>query len=277
MSHLTPDQVNLYETQGFLSPLTAFSAQQAQAYRTKLEAFEGKLGQPIGKPYAYKPHLLLPWVEEIARTPAILDAIEDLIGSNILLFHITCWPKAANDLSFVSWHQDSTTFGLHPNDQHVTAWVALSESNLESGCVQAFLGSHKQGQLDHHSGTAQGNMLGWGQTVQHEIDGDAVRNLVLHPGQFSLHHTHVLHNSPPNRSADRRIGFGLSYIPTHVRCTSETRVTAMLMRGVDEHGYYQPEPSARSDDDAAAAAFHAESVARFSAANNEQARRLELA
>ena len=277
MTHLTPDQVALYRKQGFIAPLEAFPAERARTYRSKLEAFEERLGRPIGKPYAYKPHLLLPWVEEIARTPAILDAVQDLIGENILLFHITCWPKAANDLSFVSWHQDSTTFGLEPNDQHVTAWVALSERNLESGCVQAIPGSHTQGQLGHHAGTAEGNMLGWGQTVRYDTGAASLCDLVLHPGQFSLHHTHVLHNSPPNRSSDRRIGFGLSYIPTHARCTSQTRVTAMLMRGADEYGYYDPERSAKSEDDADAQAFHADSVARFSAANNEQVRRLEVA
>ena len=277
MSHLTHDQVALYRKQGFLAPLDAFPAEKARAHRSRLEEFEGRRGRTIGKPEAYKPHLLFPWVEEIARTPAILDAVEDLIGENILLFHITCWPKGARDLSFVSWHQDGTTFGLAPNDQHVTAWVALSASTPESGCVQMLPGSHAQGQLRHDVGTVAGNMLGWGQTVRYDTDAAPVCNLVLQPGQFSLHHTHVLHNSPPNRSSDRRIGFGISYIPTHVRCTSKTRVTAMLMRGVDEHGHYDPERSPSSDDDAEARAFHADCVARFNAANNEQVGRMEVA
>ena len=276
MGHLSAAEVERYRQDGFLQPLEAFSAQQAAGYRDKLESFEASVGRPMAKPYAYKPHLILPWVEEIARTPAVLDAVESLIGPNILLFHITCWPKAANDLSFVSWHQDSTTFGLDPNDQHVTAWVALSQSNLESGCVQAIPGSHKQGQIGHKSGAAEGNMLGWNQTVRYDTDGASVRNLVLQPGQFSLHHTHVLHNSPPNSSQDRRIGFGMSYIPTHVRCRSSVRLTAMLVRGVDEYGFYDPEVSAPSEYDDASRAFHADSIKRFQASNDEQVRHQKL-
>lgn len=273
MTHLTPEQVQRFRRDGFLFPLTAFPMEQAVAYRRKLEAFEARTGHPIRKPYAYKPHLLLGWIEEMARSPAVLNPIMDLLGPNILLFHVTAWPKAARDASFVSWHQDSTTFGLEPNDQHVTAWIALSESNPESGCVQALPGSHRHGQLRHISAKEDSNMLGWGQTVEHDFDPKSAADLVLRPGQFSLHHTHVLHNSPPNRSDDRRLGIALSFIPTHVRCLSDARLTAMLIAGEDSYGHYDPEPSAQAQSEEAALAFHTDSVARFYEANNQQARR----
>jgi len=79
----------------------------------------------------------------------------------------------------------------------------------------------------------------------------------LRAGEFSLHHTLTLHRSQPNRSCDRRIGIGISYIPTHVRHVSDTvKAPAMLVRGVDTFHHFDLEPAPRADlDDAARAAF----------------------
>jgi short chain dehydrogenase len=92
-----------------------------------------------------------------------------------------------------------------------------------------------------------------------------------HAGEFSLHHTLILHRSQPNRSLGRRIGLGISYIPTHVRHVSATvKAPAMLMRGVDAFGHFDLEPAPRGDlDDAARAAF-ARSYEGYRAAYAEQ-------
>lgn len=86
-------------------------------------------------------------------------------------------------------------------------------------------------------------------------------------GQFSLHHTHLVHNSRPNRSHDRRIGLGISYIPTWAHCTSRNRVTAMLARGKDTYGNFDDERRPIEEAGPAERAFHAEAVARFRAMN----------
>ena len=86
-------------------------------------------------------------------------------------------------------------------------------------------------------------------------------------GQFSLHHTHLVHNSRPNRSHDRRIGLGISYIPTSAQCTSRNRVTAMLVRGEDRYGHFDDERRPTAEAGPAERAFHAEAVARFRAMN----------
>jgi len=94
-------------------------------------------------------------------------------------------------------------------------------------------------------------------------------------GQFSLHHTHLLHNSRPNRTDDRRIGLGISYIPTLVRCASKTRLTAMLVRGTDLRGNFDDEPRPRVDFGDAERTAHADAVARFRASNAHQTRRYQ--
>ena len=60
----------------------------------------------------------------------------------------------------------------------------------------------------------------------------------LTAGQISLHHTHVVHSSEPNRSRHRRIGIGVSYIPTRCRLVNGVRVTATLVRGRDDYRHF---------------------------------------
>ncbi len=262
---LSPAQVGQYRSQGYVSPLRAFSAGNAQDYRRRLEDGERRHGLPPER--RRKMHLYLKWVDEIVHHPRILDAVEDLIGSDILLYHLTLWMKEPHTDAFISWHQDSTYFGLSPAE-HVTAWVALSPSSLESGCVQVVPGSHLRGQVAHGVAKDESNMFKTGQSVD-VAAGEPLDTMVLAPGEFSLHHTHLLHNSMPNRSGDRRIGLGISYIPAHCRCSSRQRLTAMLVRGEDRFHHFDPEPRPAHDFADAALAFHAGAMQRWTNARAE--------
>jgi non-haem Fe2+, alpha-ketoglutarate-dependent halogenase len=156
----------------------------------------------------------------------------------------------------------------------VTAWVALTDASIEAGCMEVIPGSHKLGQLHHaEHNEATNNLLSRGQTITVELDRSRTEFMPLRAGQFSLHHTHLAHNSPPNLSADRRIGLGVSYIPTSVRCTSRTRLTAMLVRGTDRYGHFDDEPRPRVDFGAMERAAHADAVGRFRVSNAEQTSR----
>ena len=268
-SCLTTSQLARYESHGYISPLVAFSRDQAALYRSRLEAME-RLDGGIAHDRRRKMHLYLRWVDEIAHHPRILDAVQDLIGPDILLYHLTLWMKEPHSEARISWHQDSTYFGLDAGNgpEHVTAWVALSASDLDSGCVQVVPGSHKAGQVRHAVGTLAGNMLRTGQEI--EVPADAPLDMMtLQPGEFSLHHTWLHHSSLPNRSGDRRIGLGISYIPTRCRCTAKQRLSAMLVRGADPHGHFDPEERPRDDMDPAALSRHAESMARWHRAREQ--------
>jgi len=262
---LDADQIRHYREKGYLSPLVAFGPDQAAAYRARLEEGERVHGLPPAR--RRKLYLYLRWADEIVRHPAILDAVEDVIGPNILVYHLTLWMKEPHTNAFVSWHQDSTYFGLTP-PEHVTAWVALSPSNHESGCVQVVPGSHLRGQLPHHVAHSDANMFATGQTVT-VPDEAPLDHLVLRPGQFSLHHTYLLHNSMPNRSGDRRIGLGISYIPTHCRCEARTRLSATLVRGEDRYGNFDLDPAPVADFDPTALAVHEAAMRRWEAARAE--------
>ena len=194
------------------------------------------------------------WLDDLIRDPRILDAVEDLLGPDL------CWSssffiKEARDPAFVSWHQDSTYWGLSEPDV-VTAWVALSESSIESGAMRMVPGTHTE-QVAHRNTFAPDNLLSRGQEIMVEVDEARAVDVVLHPGEMSLHHVRMFHGSPPNRSADRRIGYAIRYIPTHVRQIAGAGDTATLVRGVDAYHHFLPEEPPAADLDPAARARHA--------------------
>ena len=265
---LTAAQVAAYERDGVVFPLTAFDAAQAEAYRQALVRDCAEAERPVSDAGIRQPstrvksYLLFPWAAELVRHPAILDAVSQVIGPDILVFHSTVWFKPAGSAGRVPWHQDGTYFGLDPFE-HVTAWVALSPSTPASGCVEVLPGSHHAGQRAHMDQKDPLIMLSRGQSIRDPVDETAAVPIILQPGQFSLHHTMVLHASRPNRSAEDRIGIGISYIPSRVRHVGETRLAASLVRGKDRHGHFDLEPAPAACADAAALAAHANSLDRF--------------
>ena len=264
---LTQAAINQYHADGFLFPFRAFPPDVAARYRADVErtcthtavaaaAISGAVS------FRVKPYLLFTWAADMVREPTILDAVQDLIGPDILVFHTTMWWKTKGSPARVPWHQDGTYFGLAPFE-HVTAWVALSPSNTRTGCVRIVPGSHQDGQLPHSDHRDSTLMLSRGQTVLADVDPSRAVPMVLSPGEFSLHHTMAIHASDPNTGDDDRIGIGISYIPTRVRHIGSTRLSATLVRGRDTYGHFDLEPRPAADLHPDAIAAHRDSDARF--------------
>lgn len=255
MGGLSPEALQFYEEQGYYAPVRAFPAEEAARFRSRLEEFERE--HPEGNALLrLKTHLVLTWADELVRHPGILDAVEQVIGPNILCWGSGFFIKDADDPSFVSWHQDSTYWGLEPPDI-VTAWVALSESVVENGAMRVIPGTHKLDQVPHRDTFAAHNLLSRGQEIAVEVDAAKAVTLELEPGEMSLHHVRLIHGSDPNPSARRRIGFSIRYLPTYVRQVVGTRDTASLVRGVDTYRNFEPERRPDADLAPAALAQHA--------------------
>src|SRR4249919_1890328 len=252
---LTPAQVDAFGRNGYHFPVHALSADEALAYRRRLELSEATLGGPMRGTLRSKPHLILTWANELMRHPAILDAVEDILGPNLLVWSSSFFIKEARDPSYVSWHQDSTYWGLsHPDV--VTAWVALSVSIVENGCMRVIPGSHLKDQLPHQDTFAENNLLTRGQEAMVEVDEADAVDVELQPGEFSLHHVRLVHGSEPNNASYRRIGYAIRYVPTYVRQTVGPRDWATLVRGVDTYNYFDLEPAPKTDLDPEAVEFH---------------------
>ena len=147
MKTLTEDDVSKYNRSGYLAPIRVLSSAEAAAIRAKLEDFEAGAGLLAGK-LRQKSHLLFTWLNDLIRHERILDAVEDLIGQDILCWGTSFFIKEPHNHAFVSWHQDSTYWGLEPADI-VTAWVALSDSTTENGAMRVVPGSHTVAQIPH--------------------------------------------------------------------------------------------------------------------------------
>jgi non-heme Fe2+,alpha-ketoglutarate-dependent halogenase len=242
--------VERFNEDGVLFPVDAMSRDEAQALRARYESqahlLKGRNNQ--------KPHLLFPWINELIRHPRILDAVEDVLGPNLLCWSAQFFAKPANDPGYVSWHQDGTYWGLSSPDV-VTAWVAFTPSTPLSGCMRVIQGTHRQA-VPHEDRFDEKNLLSRGQEITVDVDESKAVNVVLDPGQFSLHHVLIFHASEPNRSAEPRIGLAIRYIPTHVRQTAGERESATLVRGVDEYGHFDVEEAPESDLHPAAVARH---------------------
>lgn len=241
---LTEDQIAFFRDKGYLYPLRALSEDDAKAYRARLEAYEAESGEEMNQRLKIKGHLAFPWMCDLARHPAIVGAVESLIGPDILLFGTTVFAKNAHDPRFVSFHQDSAYYGLDPHEE-VTVWLALSPADKTSGCMSVLPESHVGPDLQHEETYDPQNMLVRGQTLR-GIDESTAVAMPLETGEFSMHHERTVHGSPANNSDDRRIGIAFFYMPAHVRSTLGRR-SAMPVKGVDRHGHWDHEPEPRFD------------------------------
>jgi non-heme Fe2+,alpha-ketoglutarate-dependent halogenase len=251
---LSAAQIEQYREEGFVAPVPVLTKTEARELRARLERFERETGGPLKGDLRHKSHLLFTWLADLVRHPRILDAIEDLYGPDLLCWSSNFFIKERESPAFVSWHQDSTYWGLDKPDV-VSAWVAFTAANSGNGAMRVIPGSHKLDQIAHRDTFAKHNLLTRGQEVAVDVDEGQAVTLELKPGEMSLHHVRLVHGSPPNLSDDRRIGFAIRYVPTYVRQIAGED-SATLVRGRDRFGHFAPEPLPPADLDPAMLDLH---------------------
>ena len=236
MTYLSSNQLKQYEDQGYISPIEVLSSSEALEAREEIELIEKKMPNEIDKSGRYNVHLISPKLDSIVHNSKILDAVESIIGKNILVCSTTLFIKNPNEQGFVSYHQDAKYIGLEPHNW-VTAWVALTDSNENNGCMKMWPKSHLNIK-DHNEKFNEGNLLTRGQTVEN-VPEDEVKSIELKAGQMSLHHPRVVHGSGINKSNDRRIGFVIqSYIGTNVKQTLGKN-SVQIARGEDNYHHHE--------------------------------------
>ena len=243
-NHRPAPDFSRYGERGYCWPLRAFAVDEANRLQERfLEYWNENIGRFEGRlprervSLAIDTHLALPWVSELALHPAVLDAVEQVLGPDVMIWNTHWFPKFPGDGTYVSWHQDAAYWGLNP--PHVTtAWIALSVSVEQNGCMRVVPGSHLK-QLPQIETFAPSNMLSRGQEIAVELDESRALSLELQPGEFSLHHIGIAHGSGSNRLGPARIGLAVRYIAPEVRQAGSEKDMVILARGRD------PEHSAR--------------------------------
>ena len=191
-----------------MSAIPVVSLQEAADHRGHLESAEREMGH--GLHYHSKVHTVLKSPLELATHPALVDVVEAILGSDVMLYNVTYIIKEPKTVNFVSWHQDLTYWGFDGTEQ-ASAWLALSWATAESGCMQMIPGSHRQGLREQITSDDPDNVLLQSQTIEDVREEDAVL-CPLAPGQASIHHGWTIHASRPNTSEVRRIGLYIRYI-----------------------------------------------------------------
>ena len=253
---LDPATVAAYRRDGIHFPLRALPESEAAGLLARLEAIEAAHGGRLPARMNQKPHLLFPWLHALVRHPRILDAVEDVLGPDLLCWSAQFFAKNGGDPGYVSWHQDGTYWGLSSPDV-VTAWVAFTPSTIESGCMRVVPGT-QQKQFAHKDTFAESNLLSRGQEIQIDVNENHAIDVILAPGEMSLHHVLIVHGSAPNRAAHRRVGFAIRYVSADVYQTSGVRESATLVRGSDRFNHFDHELAPEAD-------MHPDAVARHQA------------
>ncbi len=212
---LTEQQIEQYQDEGYISPVRVVSKAEALSIKSQLEDMEAQFPEEVNAESRNNLHLSFEFLDALAHNPIIVDAMEDLIGPDIALWASVMFIKEPSSKHYVSWHQDATYMGMD-DVNFPTPWIALSPSNLETGCMTMISGSHRQEIREHEDTFAEHNILTRGQVIA-EVDESKGVDLILEPGEMSIHHGAIIHGSKPNKSQQRRIGFSLqSYMPPDI-------------------------------------------------------------
>jgi len=198
--------IDVFERDGVVFPIRVLSDEEVREFRAELERVARDGARRMDQL-----HMRYEWAFRLASHPAVLDAVESLIGPEILIDGNLVFYKPPHDASYASWHQDSVYSGWHLTPS-VSAWIALTVSEPANGCMRVIPGSHKHGLLEHDN-VQDPNMLNRrGERLRMDVDESQAVDLVLRPGEMSLHHSNIVHGSNPNTSDGPRIGFIVRFV-----------------------------------------------------------------
>jgi len=258
---LDHDQIQHWNQNGIVFPIAVLSENEINQYHSDLADLEARLG---GRPKAaelLELNLYYRWAHDLANHSRVLDAVEDVLGADILVWGCGVFTKYPQDASYVSWHQDGTYWGLDEG-KIVTAWIALTPSTPANGCMRVVPGSHRQPIQPHVETYADDNLLSRGQEVQVDVDESEAMDVVLNAGEMSLHDVRLIHGSNDNPTDTKRAGFAVRYITPGVR-PAEAEQTVTLARGEDRYGHFPRQDSPPTAPVAEAVAAHTAAVRQY--------------
>ena len=241
---ITSIEVLKLKKDGAFYPITVFSEEEMSAYLKQFEILEARAKKE--ELYIDEPHLHFGWVYRLATHPKILSVIEAVLGPNILVHSSTFFAKHPKEGLYVSWHQDGHYWGLE-RPELMTVWLAFTHSTVENGCMRYLPGSHLQ-KLPHNlNALDEKNLSTTGLQVADTINEANAEDVVLKPGQISLHQVNTLHGSNANNSNTRRIGLAIRYLTTGIP-QRRIHYKVIAAKGTDEFKHFELLSALPSDD-----------------------------
>ena len=233
---LTEEQKEAYWNDGYLFPINVANALQSNNWRNSLEKIEqdwldNGLKLPLNTYKRVNAQVVMPLACEIGLHAPILDAVEGILGPDVMLYSVEFLTKEAHTKHVVTMHQDLAYWGMGDMDNILTAWLALSPATTASGCMDFVCGSHKNEILAHEDSFDEHNLLSRGQEIKVDVANSDKVAVELNPGNISLHHGLTIHGSGPNKSDDRRIGVAIRYVSAKMRKAGGVKDYAISARG----------------------------------------------
>jgi non-heme Fe2+,alpha-ketoglutarate-dependent halogenase len=248
---LSRHQLNQYDSNGIVFPIRVFSADEVTLFRGALESIADDCGEGSLKRFDSL-HLFFDWAHRLVTHDALLNAVEDVLGGDILIDGTLVFYKPPHDSSYVSWHQDSVYSGWHLTPS-TSAWIALTGSHRANGCMRVIPGSHKQGLVTHVNVRDDSNLVARGERVETVVDESQAVDVVLQPGEMSLHHSTIIHGSNANTSDEPRIGFIVRFVTNQI--TNRDRPLLRVRGEADCSHLSLAEPPAEIDQPTAISAW----------------------
>jgi non-haem Fe2+, alpha-ketoglutarate-dependent halogenase len=229
---LSERHLEQYRRYGVTFPIRVMPAERAAHYRSRCDELEILLGGSPRTIEVRQMHLHFRWAYELCVQPAVLDAVEAVLGPNLMVWATELFAKRARDPNlFIAWHRDSPYMGFDPR-LTATAWISLGRSFRENGCLQVVLEEDRLNSTLGKDAAARRESTGPG------VPEDSVTNVELEPGQMSMHDVNVYHGSGPNLSGEKRVGFAVRYITPEARALSG-KPRVVLARGHDAGGNFE--------------------------------------
>jgi ectoine hydroxylase-related dioxygenase (phytanoyl-CoA dioxygenase family) len=245
----------LYDSNGYFFPLDVIPEDMAKNAALRIKKISIHPPSKIIHPWNLQAHLLANWIYNICVYSKVLDAVEAVIGPNILIQSADIFVKLPKSTKHINWHQDANYWGLEPYEL-VTGWIALTDVFPENGCMDYLPKSHLNKKINHIETFDKNSDLTRGQEINLKIDKDKKIPVILKAGQMSLHHCLLAHGSGPNLTDNYRIGIAVRYLPTHVRQTEGPFISMILARGKDKYNHFVKDKIPKGDFDETTIAEH---------------------
>lgn len=220
-NYLSDEELAYYDREGFVVPERSVPNHLFEKLRAALEQRLEILGDqaPDFIPLPHVPNTEAGEREveiaqaffNIATDDFILDNVEPLIGSNIVLWASALFCKPATTGLEVPWHQDGQYWPIRPR-ANVTVWIAIDDVNKENACLRVIPRSHRMGEFSHATSEREDLVLN-NVLNDDRIDLSTAVDIELKAGQFSMHDVDLVHGSQSNTSGRRRAGYALRYMP----------------------------------------------------------------
>ena len=241
---LATAQIDQYNETGFLMPFDGLDETEARETRA---FFDGVLAAfiELGRTsYSISTaHLRFARIYELVQHPSIVDAVEDLLGPNVVCWGSHFFCKMPHDGKRVPWHQDSTYWPLSPT-KTVTVWLAIDDADPENANMKFIPKSHVHGLIDYDETQDADTVLNLAVENPNSY-GEGEVDVALNAGQFSMHSDLLLHGSEANQSDRRRCGLTIRYAAADVTTWYDWHKKGFLVRGKDagKHWANPPQPN----------------------------------